>query len=308
MSRTARAAPLAEEPARKYLRPRLTLSWPGLIVGLLLGVGLGLFYAWGVNPVVEFDTEPWQLRDADKAHYIVAIMLDYSYDSDLDHAVDRLLALRLKGDPIQAVADAACQLASSGYVESNSGLRAIRAMMTFYQLQGKQGCADTLIPAPEMRPTPAPAVVAVQPTATFIPPATKTATPQGPVLPTATPFQLLAPTASVGSDFVAVNVSTFCDADRSGLIEVFVQDAGGSGLPGQQVRVRWDSGEDRFYTGLKPERDAGYADFAMTAGTGYVVDMPGRSEPTANPVSAVRCTANDGSSALISYRVVFRPA
>jgi hypothetical protein len=294
------------EPARKYTRPRRYVSWVGLILGLAVGIGGGLFYAWGVNPVKEFDTEPWQLEDADKAHYIVAVMLDYSHDSDLNAAVTRLLALKLDGDPIQAVADVACDLATTGYVENNSGLHAIRAMMTFYQLQGKHGCADNLIPSQDIDATKS-VIEVIVPTATLVPPPTKTSTPQGPERPTSTPFVFVVPTSQPQTDFALANIQTFCSAELSGLIEVYVQESNGDGIAGQEVRVRWDSGEDHFFTGLKPERGPGYADFEMVAGKGYTVEMPGRSDPTSEPLSAAPCTTDDGARAITSYRVVFRP-
>lgn len=305
MSDYATEAP-RQQPARKYMRPRHIVSWPLLIFGLIVGVAGGLFYAWGVNPVVEYDTEPWQLRQSDKAHYVVAIMLDYSYDGDLNQAVNRLLALQLDGDPIQAVANIACNLASAGYIDSNSGLRAVRAMMTFYQLQGKQGCADTLLPSTAQEPPPTTVVEVIIPTATFMPPATKTPTPEGPSGPTPTPFRVVVPTAAPLTGYILANISTFCSRTASGVIEVEVQDIEGQGVPGQQVRVRWDSGNDTFYTGLKPERGPGYADFTMTAGTGYTVDLPGRSDPISEPLAAVPCTTDSGDSATTSYRVIFR--
>lgn len=294
-----------QQPAKKYTRPRHIVSWPLLIFGLIVGVAGGLAYAWGFSPVIEYDTEPWQLRRSDKAHYVVAIMLDYSYDGNLSQAVDRLLALQLEGDPIQAVADIACNLASTGYIDSNSGLRAVRSMMTFYQLQGKQGCADTLLPVVQP-PQPTSVVEVVIPTATFMPPATKTPTPSAPGGPTATPIRVIVPTSAPQRSFVLANISTFCSAIDSGQIEVLVQSFNGEGIPGQRVRVRWDSGSDQFFTGLKTEENAGYADFTMTAGNAYVVDLPGMSEPIAEPLVAAPCTTDSGTRAITSYRVVFR--
>lgn len=298
--------PDREQPRipRRYTRPRSYVSWFGLLLGLLLGIGGGLFYAWVIDEVKEVNTEPWQLRKADRQQYIVAIMLAYSYDSDLNKAVARLVDLKLPGDFIQAVADTACELATTGYVDSTSGLRAVRAMMTFYHLQGKVGCADNLIPAERIEPTNI--VEIVMPTSTLIPPPTKTPTPELPDRPTPTPVVIVVPTSPPQSDFVLVRVETFCDLELSGMIEVNVVNFNAQGLPGQEVRVRWDGGEDRFVTGLKPERGPGYADFAMEAGKGYIVDMPGRSAPTGDPLTAVRCTTETGVDAIISYRVVFR--
>jgi hypothetical protein len=56
---------------------------------------------------------------------------------------------------------------------------------------------------------------------------------------------------------------------------VLVLDAAGQGIPGVEVLVLWDSGEDRFYTGLKPELGWGYADFDMQVGETYSLQLPG---------------------------------
>jgi hypothetical protein len=114
------------------------------------------------------------------------------------------------------------------------------------------------------------------------------------------------PTSLPQSTYEVVGINTFCDAGNSGVIEVFVQDFSGDGVPGEAVRVRWDEGEDTFYTGLKPERGPGYADFQMEEGTAYLVEMPGRSDPTSQPLVAAPCNTESGDDAIGSYRVFFR--
>lgn len=295
-----------EPPSRsKYRRSPRPISLVGIILGLLLGVAGGLYWAWKIDPRVEFDTEPWQLKESDKAQYIVAIMMNYASDGDPVRAVERLVELRLGDDPIQAVTDVACQLATTGYVDSASGLQAIRNMMIFYQLQGRSGCADTLIPAD----APAtPLVVITLPSPTLVPPPSKTPTPPVSTGATTTPTPFLIVTPQPQSDFVLASINTFCDTELSGIIEVFVQDFGGDGIPGQAVRVRWDGGEDTFFTGLKPERGPAYADFQMEAGKGYIIEMPGRSDPSSQPLNAAPCATDNGDEAVTSFRVVFRPA
>jgi hypothetical protein len=253
---------------------------------------------------VEFNTEPWQLRAEERAQYIVAITLSYAYDGDLSRAVQRLLELHPEGDPIQEVAEVACRLATTGYVDSSSGLRAIRSMMLFYQLQGRSGCADTLIPA-EAQPTAMITIEASTPTPQ--PPASKTPTPETTLRATAT-APVFVPTTVPQSDYELVAIRTYCDVELSGLIEVFVQDFNGQGIPGQPVRARWDGGDSTFYTGLKPERGPGYGDFQMESGKGYTVEMPGLSDPTSQPLVAGPCTTEGGDQAITSYQVFFRPS
>lgn len=303
MTRYDPSGNLAPDRRSKYRRARRPISWPSVLLGLILGIAGGLVWAWMVDPRVEFNTEPWQLQAQDRANYIVGVALSYSFDGNLNRAIERLLALRSKGDPIQEVADTACQLATTGYVDSSSGLRAIRAMMTFYQLQGRTSCADTLIPAVE-QPTLVTQIEVSTPTPQ--PPATKTPTPESAVRPTNTPPPAIIPTAQPRSSYTVAAIRTYCDTDLSGLIEVRVQDSGGDGIPGQPVRVRWDSGENTFFTGLKPERGPDYADFQMEAGKNYTVEMPGQSDPT-QPLEASPCTTNSGEPAITSFQIFFRP-
>ncbi len=287
----------------KYRRPRQPVSWLVLFIGLLVGIGGGLYYAWERDPRAEFDTEPWQLNADDRAQYIVAVALNYSYDGNLARALERLIALKPAGDPIQQVADVACRLATTNYIDNSSGLRAVRSMMTFYQLQGRSGCADTLIPISDQATQD---VFVELPTPTAIPPATKTPTPEGAVRTTPTPPRAALPTALPQADFELATVRTDCIPEFSGVIEVFVQDFNGEGIPGQAVRVRWNGGESTFFTGLKPERGPGYADFQMESGIGYTVEMPGRSDPSSQPLVADACTTANGERVITLYRVFFR--
>lgn len=299
--------PESARPPRssRYHRPRRPLSLLALFLGLIAGVTGGLYVAWVVAPVEEVDTAPWQLNREGQADYIAAVMLAYANDSDLTRAVTRLLELRIEGDPIQRVADVACDLARSGYVAEPGGERAIRAMMLFYQLQGRSGCADQLMPP--VLPT-ATANLVVLATPTLPPPPSKTPTPPGFVDgPTATPTVRVAPTVAPQQAFAIVRLERFCDADFPGVIEVYVQQTGGAPLPGQRVRVRWKDGESLFITGIKPNSGADYADFEMTPDIAYTVDMPGLSDPSDVIISS-GCFDAGGRQTRASYRVVFRPA
>ena len=297
-----------ERPARgsRYERPRRPIIWSALLFGLIVGAFGGVLFAWNVAPAEEFDTAPWQLRPDDKAQYLVALMLAYDYDGDLQRTIDGLTDLRLTGDPIQAVADAACDLVRTGFVDSPSGERAIRAMMKFYQLQGRTGCADALLPPVEAPPT---VEVIIAATPTLPPPPTKTPTPEGAAPPTDTPAALrLVPTVEPQRAFPLARLESFCDVAFPGLIEVYVQNSDGSGIAGQRVRVSWDGGENTFITGLKPERGADYADFQMEANRGYTIEMPGLSDPSTQPLVSAPCTTAAGVQTVTSYRAVFRPS
>jgi len=295
-----------EFPRRRtrYNRPRTYISRWGLAFGIVFGILIGLGYAWLIAPIEEFDTESYQLQQSDKNHYAVAIILEYQQSGDLARAVGKLVELRLGNDPIQSVADVACQLASTGYVNSTSGLNALRAMKTFYQLQGRSGCADLLVPDIDTADTQVVEVVVPTSTPTIPPPPSKTPTPDfGPVTPT--PNRVV-PTVSAQRDFEGRVANTFCDPQIPALIEIFVVQFNGDGIPGETVRVRWEDNDSVFVTGLKLERGESYADFQMEEGIGYIVDMPSLSDPLETPLVAEECFTENGDESIKSYRVVFR--
>jgi hypothetical protein len=83
---------------------------------------------------------------------------------------------------------------------------------------------------------------------------------------------------------------------------VTVLDAGGQPLSSIELLIRWEDGEDRFFTGLKPELGAGYADYDLEAGKSYQVGLVGLKSDVAQGIVADAC--EDGTRA--SWELVFR--
>jgi hypothetical protein len=88
----------------------------------------------------------------------------------------------------------------------------------------------------------------------------------------------------------------------SGLLQITVLDAKGQPLPSIELLIRWQDGEDRFFTGLKPERGAGYADYDLAAGKSYQVGIVGLESDVAQGIVADAC--EDGGRA--NWTLVFR--
>ena len=281
------------------------LSIVVLLIGIVAGIGGGVLYAWVINPVVHTDVLPWQLNRDGRTAWMIAVSVAWAHDGDIIRAANRLNDLHLSDQTFQVLADSACTLARSSYAQSQAGLIAIRSMVRLAQGQGKRGCASDLIGA--NTPTAAPAATVIQPTATLPPPPSKTPT-QPPVQTSTLPpvsEGTVTPTAAAG-DFRVVRLEPYCSAKTPGLIEVLVQEADGSGLPGIAVQVSWSGGTDRFYTGLKPENNDGYADFSMQPDETYTVVLPGLGERS-SPLKASACTdRSSGASVIASYRVFFR--
>jgi hypothetical protein len=81
------------------------LSASVLLVCLIAGVGLGLYYGYVVSPVQYTNTDFASLRQADKDDYILMTATVYATDNNLDAAREQLVNLGYK-DAGQAVADA----------------------------------------------------------------------------------------------------------------------------------------------------------------------------------------------------------
>lgn len=287
----------------KHVRIGKGISWVALIVGVALGLAAGLVYTWEIDPVIERNTAPWQLSDAAREDYVVAVALSYAANQDLLLAVDRLRAAGPNRNVWEMVAEIACDRVKTGKTISNSDIRVIRALEQLYAPQGANGCADGLYPtpAPMIFSTPEPVM---SPTPTLVPPPSKT-----PTLPPPTPVTAgeVRPTSTPAAGvYVLGRLQSFCDPDQSGVIEVRVYDRRGEGVPGVPVTVTWSGSErDSFFTGLKAEREAGYADFVMEAGRTYTISLPGLA--SSSPlVEAVPCTAQDGRRATTSYWVNFQ--
>jgi len=257
------------------------------ILGLLLGLSLGLGYAWFVSPVEYTDTEPSMLRAGDKAEVLQLIAAAYAADGDVERARARVTALG-EGDAAGVVTALTQRLAASGAeAASVQSLAALAAAL------GGQPSAVTPI-AQSASPTPAPTDT-VAPTP--LPSATPffTATPiVVPGLPTSPPITGL---------FTLTNTETLCEAGAA-LLQVIAQTAAGEGLRGVEVIVEWAGGQDRFFTGLKPQRGVGYGDFEMQPGVAYTVRLADAPDASYS-ARAEPCTEAGGNVSATSVRFTF---
>lgn len=297
------------EPHDEFLEPlpqRRTpgISWAGVILGLILGLALGIFYTREIDPIIIRNAKPSNLRTEDKQLYVVAAAQEYALSKDLERVVFRLLEVEPEKDPFQLAADTVCSLARSGQVDSLADFEAVRNLRSIYEPQGVVANCDvsfsnTPVPVTIVAPTPT-----ITPTATITPVATKTPTPNIDPLPINTPIPTITPPDQEGTSFREAFVEQFCDASLSGIIEVYVRDNNGQGIPGTPIQVTWDNARQRqiFYTGLKPERGNEYADFEMEQGQTYTIGVLNEGRPS-RPLEAVPC---DGDGTTMSYRVVIQ--
>lgn len=240
------------------------ISTPGwLFIGLVLGLGVGLYYAWVVDPIVYVDSGPSRLSEAEKAEYIFLVSQSYAVDGNWAMAQQRLAALEDPNLP-QTVNNLL-----ENYVRNLEAPNALRNMANLAQQVGAEGGAVAIFaPTPELVPTP---TLAQQTLPTPIP--SPTLVPTEPVEVTPSPSPTLPPTREVTEVYELLNQERLCDTAVP-QIAVITQDVFAEDLPGVEVHVVWSNGRDRFYTGFKPEVGAGYGDFTMEPDTSYTVFLP----------------------------------
>ena len=67
--------------------------WLYSVIAISVGIGIGLFYGWEINPVQFVDTTPASLRADYRADYVLMIAEAFHTDQNADSAIRRLAVL-----------------------------------------------------------------------------------------------------------------------------------------------------------------------------------------------------------------------
>jgi hypothetical protein len=291
-----------------------------LITGLIIGVLIGLAISWLFQPVDYTDTEPASLRSDYKDLYRVLIASAYMTNGDLVRARARLELLNDE-DIYRSLAEQAQRtLAEEGTSDEARALGLLA--IDIGQNVSNQGSIVVPEPPSTTGGAPSPSAEATTNTPTQAPSATNTQTPthtytsaptqtelpqvsdtpelernltetQNPI-PINTIAATPTPSLTPGAPFVLVESLRVCDQALSEpMIMVIAINASGEPAAGVEVIVLWNQGEERFYTGLKPEKGLGYADFSIVPGTRYSVRIADEGEP-ATGLSSVSCQNASG--------------
>ena len=118
-----------------------------LLTGVVLGLILGLVYAWLINPVIYESSTPGTLGEADKDFYRVMIAQVYETTGDLERASLRI-ALLEDPDPVYAMGAQAQRALAAGR-EGEAHALALLASA----LQGPPLLQETSPQPPEPTPT-----------------------------------------------------------------------------------------------------------------------------------------------------------
>ena len=304
-----------------------------LILALLAGLGLGLTYSWLISPVTYVDANPAILRADFKDQYRVAIAASYAASHDLARARARLQLLS-DTDPVGELSAQAQRMLGAG--ESFDHVQPLAQLATDLQ-QGLASISSTSTPfvstpitntpfattpfastpftavsntpdhetpfAEESTPT----TTAEFSVPTYVPTLSFEQTPLAPQAlstPTSRPTPTLRP--ATGAPFTLVGQDTVCDANlKPGLLQFILMDSRHRQAAGIEINVTWEKGEDRFFTGFKPELGDGYADFIMQADTVYSVREVEGGSFVPN-ISAPTCTDANGATYLGGLLLTFQ--
>ena len=266
-----------------------------LLTGLVIGIILGVVYAYVIDPVEPVDNHPVTMREEFKDQYRALIAAAYMADGDVGRARVRL-GLLGDADPSRKLALQAQVLSAAGDAETARAMGLLADALT------------KATPTPNLTPQAPEQAASVTPIAGENPNQTETEDPGDEGAATNTPVVLPSrtPTATQGAPFTLQEYQQVCDPDLGQpLIQVYVNDAAGRPVPGVQAIVTWEGGENRFYTGLKPEISLGYADFEMDIGGVYNLQLADGGEPVSG-LSPVDCDPGAGEERFWgSWRVVY---
>jgi len=274
------------------------------ILALLTGLGLGLAYAWFISPVTYVDANPTLLRSDFKDQYRIVIASAYASNQDLARARARLSLL---GDinPVDELTAQAQRMLAAG--ESFENARPLAQLATDLQ-QGfvNQPFTPTAFPTfntpdvpLEATPTEslseqAEATEDIAPTS--LPTLLFEQTPFTPSIQETQPARAtFTPTAGFNTPYLLVGQEPTCDPSAPLLLQFMFTDSRRNQIPGVEIIVTWNQGEDRFFTGFKSELGLGYADFLMQANTIYNVRVVTGGAHVAD-ITPPECTDPNGTA------------
>jgi hypothetical protein len=236
-----------------------------LLTGLILGLVIGIVYAWVISPISQVDTHPNLLRDDYKDIYRSLISRAYRANINLPRAEARL---ELIGDQEPALALAA--QAQRYLAESEDNEMALILANLSSVLQSANEPVPTM-PLPSSTPTLENSNGSNDSNGN-----TNQNTDDSTPSPTNGIISSPTPSPTDSPPFILQDSSAICDPTLGeSLIQVIATDGSGEGIPGVTLEISLGADPTEvFYTGLKPELGLGYADFSAEPGLTYQLEIP----------------------------------
>ena len=291
-----------------------------IMLALLVGLGLGLVYAWMIAPRGATNTQPRTLRADFKDQYRSVIAAAYAATGNLPRAQARLVLLgdansvealdgqaqRMRANP-SSFERADQVVALARVLDENAGVLDTNA-------EGTSSQAATSVPVStataEIPAQTEGILTATSPLTSSEVPLDLTETPQSietsTIANASTPRPTMTFTPLPGKPFKLTGQETVCDPNLpNGLLQVLVLSSNRRQIAGVEIDITWDGGEEQFFTGLKPELGNGYADYIMVADVIYSIQLA-RGSDVAAGLSAPTCQASAGQTFLGGIKLTFQ--
>lgn len=278
---------------------------------LVIGLGLGLYYAWVIDPVEFTNTSPDLLRSEHQRKWVELAALSYVVDGDMERAERRLD--QVDGAVVESELKRLIEDGADGGRAAET-MRALSSLAHHLDVETPAMLVYLNTPSPSTRVTPTPG----PPTETATPTRTLSPSPS-PELSTDTPtprptrfYPGETPTPVPLPPFMLAEREQICEPDGRLRIEVVVLDGEGEGIAGKAVWLTWSGGADRAVTGLKPGEGPGYADFWVEPGERYGVSVSELGMPQVSGLRIEPCPegevegADAGEMVMGSWRIVLQ--
>jgi hypothetical protein len=280
-----------------------------ILLALIVGIGLGLVYAWMIAPRSINNADPSTLRADFKERYRSAIAAAYAATDNLPRARARLQLLK-DPDAVEALNAQAQQILAQGE-QPQTADQVVALAQALVEGNGEArpdlNSITSVVEAVEETSTPL--STAPSPEIVFVETETPTGTPgeeAQPVLPSTTPRPTKTLIPTQGAPFKLTSQDEICDPNLpEGLLQIFVLNSSRRQIPSMEIDITWENGEEKFFTGLKPALGDGYADFSMTPQVSYSLQLATGSEIAAGLV-APTCQNPDGEDYYGSLKLTFQ--
>ncbi|RJP46973.1 MAG: hypothetical protein C4583_17930 [Anaerolineaceae bacterium] len=268
------------------------------ILALLLGLALGLGYAWIFSPVRVVDAVPSVLRADFKDQYRAVIAASYAANSDLPRAEARL-ALLGDSDSYQSLSGQAQRALASG-----DALQSYQLAQLASALQGLAPTMKSSTPTSSAAKASPVAETAISP----VLPSTSTPFDDSILFPeyTPTPRPTRTPLPPPAAPFELLEQEPVCDETLAeGLLQVFtITSNNRRQIPGVELILAWAGGEEHFFTGFKPEIGNGYADATLSPDVIYSLRVASGGTVLTG-LGAPLCTRTNGETYVGSLKITF---
>jgi hypothetical protein len=285
-----------------------------ILLALLVGLGLGLVYAWMISPRRVLNAEPKTLRADFKDQYRSLIAAAYVATGNLPRARARLSLLG-DSNSVEALDGQAQRMQANHQSFERADQIAALALALDNNPKGNSTSnaatsgQPVATPTVEITDTPENIMTATSLSSTEVP-VDLTETPQVIDTQTIVSEVTVRPTNTStpvpGEPFALTGQETVCDPNvPDGLLQVIVLSSGRRQIAGVEIDITWDGGKEQFFTGLKPELGNGYADYAMAPEVTYSVQLV-RGSDIALGITAPTCQSPSGESFLGGIKLTFQ--